>query len=431
MVRHLPWGKTLTIVVALLILPTITFCNPISGRINKVNWKKSNRTNTFLSKNNYKDYKTFSLSIKNLEPIKEQFKKTHKEAWGKYLNTTYKRLLPYRDYIAEVIDNENVPYEILYLPIVESGARTWAKSRVGAVGLWQFMPASAREYKMYRTEWLDERRDFIKATNGAIKKIKYNYKVTGDWLLALAAYNCGLGRVTNTIKKTGINDFWELSEKGLLPKETINYVPKFLLVTSLFQSKANFGIPIKWDKYKWEEIPLESAVDLGMLSRKANIPMDILEKGNSELNYRVTPPVSSNYKLKIPIQYSDSIISALNNQDDPLLEFYRYKIVSGDTLSEIGEHYGLSTYGVKKYNPGVNARNLRIGQTLIIPAIKKVEPYNKRKSTKPFKNSYIVKTGDTLWDISIKHNTTVEEIALNSGLRPNSYIKEGMELKVP
>lgn len=431
MVRHLPWRKTL--IIFIILLPTIGFCSPVPGKINRVYWKKDTnyRTNTISSKNNYKEYKIFSIAIKNIDPIEKQFKKTHKGAWEKYLNTTYTRLLPYRDYIAEVIDNENVPYEILYLPIVESGARPWAKSRVGAVGLWQFMPSSAREYKMYRTEWLDERRDFIKATNGAIKKLKYNYQVTGDWLLALAAYNCGLGKVTSTVKRTGINDFWELSEKKLLPSETINYVPKFLLVTSLFQNKVKFSVPIKWDRYKWEEIPLETAVDLGMLSQKANIPMNILETGNSELNYRVTPPVTSSYKLKIPSEYTDNVVSVLNNQDDPLLEFYRYKVISGDTLSEIGEHYGLSTYGLKKYNPGVSARNLRIGQTLIIPAIRKVEPYSKRKSTKPFKNSYIVQNGDTLWDISVKYNTTVEEIALNSGLSPNSYIKEGMELKVP
>lgn len=428
--RHLPWRKTL-----IVLLTTISplYSSPEASKHNKVNWKLSQsiKENLEINKNNYKEFKTFSIEIEDKTPIEKQYKKAQKSAWEKYLQSTYNRLLPYRDYMAQVAQEEEVPYELLYLPIVESGARPWAVSRVGAVGLWQFMPSSGREYQMYRTEWLDERRDFIKATNGAIKKLKYNYNVTGDWLLALAAYNCGLGRVQRTVKKTGISDFWELSKKGLLPRETINYVPKFLLVSSLMQNKMEFGVDVKWEIKSWSQIPLESAVDLKMLSDRTGIPLDTLEIGNSELNYRVTPPVSANYKLKVPTQYTDSVIEALNSETDPLLEFYRHRVVSGDTLSEIGQHYGLSTYGLLKYNPGVSARNLRIGKTLIIPALKKVEPYSKKKSLKAFKNSYIVKEGDTLWDISLKFNTTVEEIALNSGLNPNGYIKEGMELKVP
>lgn len=426
---HLPWRKTLI----LLLGATPLFSSPIETRLNLVRWKSQRKPIEKLEKNrnNYKSFKTFSLHIENTEPIKNHYKRAKKSGWEKYLQTTYSRILPYRDYMAEVAEKEDVPYELIYLPIVESGGRAWAVSRVGAVGLWQFMPSSGREYSMYRTEWLDDRRDFIKATNGAIKKLKYNYNVTGDWLLALAAYNCGLGRVQRSVKKSGISDFWELSKKGLLPRETINYVPKFLLVSSLLQSKNEYGVEIKWDSFKWSEIPLETAVDLKMLSDKTGLDIETLEIGNSELNYRVTPPVSANYKLKVPAEFTDKVLEALNNDKDPLLEFYRHKVVSGDTLSEIGQHYGLSTYGLLKYNPGVSARNLRIGKTLIIPALKKVEPYRKIKDVKPFNNRYIVKEGDTLWDISIRYNTTVEEIALNSGLSPNGYIKEGMELKVP
>lgn len=429
--RNIPWGKTLIVLLALL-LSNPAYSEPIVGQHHNQDWKQKNSVeNIFLpGKNPYKYVKVHSFKNIKEEIIKSQYKKASNKAWDKYLQTTYSRLLPYRDFIVNEIEKQDAPPELLYLPIVESGARPMARSHRGATGMWQFMANSSRAYDMRTTEWLDERRDFAKSTRGAISKLKYNYKVTGDWLLALAAYNCGLGRVQRVIKKTGIRDFWELSEKRLLPRETIDYVPKFLLVSHLLQNKNSYSVPIKWEQNMWEEIPLKQAVDLRMLSSKAEVPFNILKLGNSELNYNVTPPTYSNYKLKVPVKYTDSIMGALKNQDN-LVEFYRYKVKSGDTLSEIGYHYGLSATGIIKYNPGVTARSLRVGKTLIIPAIKKVKTYAKFKSSGPFKNDYIVKAGDTLWDISVEYSTTPEEIAINSGINVNGYLKEGMILKVP
>lgn len=428
--RYIPGRKAL-VFLALITLSFNLICQPLPGKKHSFTETETEVTKPYLiTKNSYKDVKIFSFKLKNRAPIVSQYKKANKKHWSKYLKNTYTRLMPYRDFIAKEIEKQEVPYELLYLPIIESGARPWARSHRGATGMWQFMSNSSGAYDMKTNEWLDERRDFTKSTRGAISKLKYNYKVTGDWLLALAAYNCGLGRVTGVMRRTGVKDFWEMSEKKLLPKETIDYVPKFLLVSYLMQNKNSYNVPIKWDKKNWSELKLNGAVDLRLLSKTANIPYETLKTANSELNYSVTPPTNINYKLKVPKEYSDSVISALQNQDK-LIEFYRYKVKSGDTLSEIGYHYGLSTYGLLRYNPGVTPRNLRVGKTLIIPAIKKVEPYGFKESKKSFKNTYIVQDGDTLWDISVKFFTTPEEIALNSGLNVNDYLKKGMRLKVP
>lgn len=430
--RNISWRKAL--IISLLILFSINlYCEPLKSKQHKPEWKDTIQNTSISiigSNNDYKSSKILDLAYYKHSSIEKQYKQVSKKNWEKYLKITFKRLLPYRDFIAKEVEKQGVPYELMYLPIIESAAYTMATSHMGATGLWQFMSNSSAPYDMKTTEWLDERRDFMKSTRGAIAKLNYNYKVTGDWLLALAAYNCGLNRVKTTVRNTGINDFWELSRLGLLPKETINYVPKLLLISSLLQDKTEYNIPLKWDIMEWDELKLTQAIDIRMLSIKAEIPLKELKAGNSELNYYVTPPITTSYKLKVPSKYTDNVKRALLDQDN-LMEFYRYKVQSGDTLSEIGEHYGISTPGLIRYNPGVSARTLRVGKTLIVPAVKKVEPYGHNVKTMIFKNNYTVKDGDTLWDISIKFNTTVEEIALNNGLGVENYIKKGMKLRVP
>ena len=433
--RNIPWRKTLGILFCLTSLNQIFSQSelPIQGKIHST-LLKSTLNNDFNelrpTQNNYKLDKIFDLENIDEKVINSQIDQLNSKTWEKYLNITFNRLLPYRDFIATEISKQKVPIEILYLPIVESAALPKATSRVGATGLWQFMSNSSSAYNMKTTEWLEERRDFKKSTVGAISKLKYNYEQTGDWLLALAAYNCGLTRVKNIIKRTGISNFWELSKRGLLPKETANYVPKLIAVSRLFQEKHKYNITIKWDSYSWVDIELNKAIDLRILSQKANIPLKILEDGNSELLYSVTPPTITSYKLKVPSIYTDSVISAINSQQS-LMEFYKYKVKSGDTLSEIGYYYGISTPSLIMYNPGVSARNLRIGKTLLVPAVRKVEPYGSQIITAIFKNDYTVKENDTLWGISIIFDTTIEELALNNGLNINDYIKKGMRLKVP
>lgn len=429
---NLPWRKTL-ILSTILSCSFFTYSEPLPGRIHNKKWDINTtikNSGSLESKNPYKDFYYNSFQSINEEWITYQFNKKDKKAWSTYLQITFKRLAPYRDFIMGEIEKAGVPFELCYLPIVESSAHNMAVSSRGATGMWQFMANSSEAYDMYVTEWIDERRDFTKATRGAIQKLSYNYRVLGDWLLALAAYNCGLNRVKTTIKTTGVTDYWELSRKGLLPRETRTYVAKLINVSRLLQDKNLYSVPINWERSEWEEIRLDTAIDLRLLAESSNTPYEILKKANMELNYNITPPGSEQYNLKVPVNYSDNINNALKN-NKYFIEFYQYKVKSGDTLSEIGEYYGLSVKSLIKYNPGVSARTLRIGKTLMVPAIKKVDPYRKEGDNRPFRREYTVGSGDTLWAIAMKYKTTVEEIALHNGLSLNGYIRKGMKLKVP
>ncbi len=350
----------------------------------------------------------------------------------------------YRDFIASRIQYYNLPPELLYLPVIESEFNIYAVSKSGATGLWQFMKNSIGPYNMKINQWLDERRDFRKSTEGSLRKLKYNYEQTGDWLLALAAYNCGLGRIQRIIKKSGITDFWLLSEKGYLPEETRHYVPKFLAVAHICSYSGRNMLPVSWEQAGlWDAIELDQSVDLGILAKESGIPIPLLKQGNAELRYGITPPAAESYFLKVPQEYSDAIKYTLNNRKNRLIRFYVHRVYSGDTFYDLSRHFGVPVAMIQKYNSGINPRTLSVGSTLTIPALKEVGPYEhntkhsslqtakKNTAIKNYSGIYTVQKGDTLWSIAKKNNISSEELARNNGLSITGILQAGIRLQVP
>lgn len=356
-----------------------------------------------------------------------------------WIRAAYERGFAYRDFILETCRDLNAPYELLFLPIVESEFINTTISRSGAAGIWQFMLNSIYP-GMYVNQWMDDRRNFWKATKAAIDKLMYNYSRLQDWLLALAAYNCGLGKVTRTIKETGISDFWELSEQGLLPPETVNYVPRYLAIVSMLSYSGRYGFSLPWrEPVNWTAIPLNQTVDLRILAEESGVPYNILSAGNRELHYTITPPDNIPFHLKIPAEYTDQIKRTLEDKNFRLLRFYIYTISPGDTLYALAGHYGVSVQMITKYNPGIRPKALRIGQTIVIPALKNVQPYISPKpvSAEPeedprsYNGIYTVVQGDTLWSIARKHDTTVAFLSAKNRLTADVVLQPGQELKVP
>ncbi len=386
----------------------------------------------------------FSEEIENTTLISHYIEKYSSPAWLKFLSSCLEKGSIYRDYIISRIEYHDLPPELVYLPIVESAYNIYAVSRSGAAGLWQFMMNSIGPYDMSVTEWMDERRDFWKATDGSLRKLKYNYEKLGDWLLALAAYNCGLGKMTRTIEQTGINDFHLLAEGEHLPVETIHYIPKFLAVSSICSYAGRNGIDTTWpEPFHWKRIKLDQAVDLKILAEEADIPLSILKSGNAELRFGITPPISSGYFLKVPVKYADSVTETLQKKRLKLMRFYMHKIESGNTLYNLAKHFGVSVEMIEKYNPGIEARSLGIGRNVVIPAIKEIGPYPGNPPPAETRISaetamllaggevYTVNKGDTLWSISRKFNITPEEIASNNGIGVTEVIKTGQLLQIP
>jgi len=287
------------------------------------------------------------------------------------------RARPYRDFIRAKLAEMGMPQELYWLAAVESGFNAAATSRVGAAGLWQFMRNSVGGYGMHINSFVDERRDWWKSTEGALNKLKDNYRRLGDWYLALAAYNAGLGKIQGVLKRAkGDRDYWSLLDKGLLPRETASYVPQVLALARIAARWDVYGFPADWEPSPaWDRVQVDRMVDLRLLAQAAGVPAADLRSANPELLYHLTPALPGGYQLKVRSEWAEPLRQALSDPAVPLIKYYLYTVQKGDTLSEIAQWYGVSTAMIERDNPGVKPSLLKIGQNLVIAALKDVGPY--------------------------------------------------------
>jgi len=353
-----------------------------------------------------------------------------------WLRAVMERGSIYLPFIREEISRRGLPPELLYLPVIESGFLSTARSRSGAVGLWQFMMNSIAGYDMKVNDFLDERRDFIKSTKGALQKLEDNYKTLNDWPLALAAYNVGLGAVNRTIQRTRVRDYWELCEKKELRAETINYVPKLLAAAHILSQGRRYNIDLWLEYAEWTTIPLERQVSLEVLASQSGTDRELLRRMNAELLLGISPP-DKNHLLKVPVSRLSQINQVLQDEDNPMIHYHRYTIVYGDTLSALSRHYGVPLNIIEQHNPGILNRYLRIGETIIIPAWQERPAYTQERPAASqsdalsFEGNHLVKRGETLWSLAIAYEVDPQTLAEVNGMELNQILSEGRSLKVP
>jgi membrane-bound lytic murein transglycosylase D len=379
----------------------------------------------------------FPLSIDGLHQSLTQHYITQYSSSGglSWLKSVMERGEPYIAFVRQEIEKMGLPPELAYLPVIESSYLATAVSKSGAVGLWQFMKNSIAPFDIQVSDWMDERRDFWKATIGALRKLQDNYNYFHDWPLALAAYNAGLGAIQRAVKNAGTNNYWELSEQKALKTETIHYVPKLLAVSHILLNAGTYGIDLGWpENPQWERIALDKSVDLGLLAEKAGINPDELKLANRELNYTVTPPGTA-YFLKVKAANLAAVQNVLNNSENPLVKHYVHIIRSGDTLSALSRHYEVSVAQIQEINNGVQPQFLKIGGRIIIPALKEIGPYtgNTRQHDESlsFDGTHLVKKGETLWSISLAYEVDPEILAEANNMNLNDTLREGRSLKTP
>jgi len=282
-------------------------------------------------------------------------------------------------------------------------------------------------------DWLDERMDFWKSTQGALKKLEENQKLLGDWLLALAAYNAGLGGIRKAMKDTGLEDYWNLCEMRALKTETIHYLPKFLAVSYILSNPRRFGLDFSWvEDPRWERIPLERAVDLRLLARETGVDESLLKAANRELRYHISP-AGGGYQLKVPAGDKEKVAAVLSQRSLPLVRYYPHTIKSGDTLLALANQYGSSLGMILDANPGVRERFLKPGAVLLIPALKETSPSQEPAQDKgaAFNGTHLVKKGETLWSIALAYHITPETLAEVNNLVLNAILPVGKVLKTP
>jgi len=286
----------------------------------------------------------------------------------------------YYSLIEPILRQKNLPDDLKYLPIIESGFSNIAYSPAAAVGMWQFVDGTARRYGLTITAWMDERRDPEKATIAASSYLSDLYDQFKSWPLALAAYNCGENRVAGAISKQGHNNYWDLP----LPRETCDYVPKFYAAMMIARNPELFGFFIEPDS-SWdaEKIELSGVADLKALAEKTNLDYEELKELNPGLLTQYTDPSQIPYALRIPGNSAEEFKLAWESLPDE--EKYispdqvanlqppghrisgaiiYYTVRKGDTLSKIAKRYGTSVDHLRSCNK--LGKSVRVGQRIKI-----------------------------------------------------------------
>lgn len=279
------------------------------------------------------------------------------------------------DMIKRITREENMPEEIGHLAMMESGMNPYAVSRAKAVGLWQFMQATAGDFNMNVSFWLDERRDPEKSTRAAMRYLRMLYNEFGDWHLALAAYNCGQGNVRRAIRKSGLSNpnYWQV--RDLLPRETRNYVPLYIATTLVTVNRVQYGFvddSVQFHPpYEYDVVTIDEPTTISALATCVDIAVDSLKLLNPEIVRHCTPPSSQPYKLKVPKGASQDFARRFATlSDDERRPWTNHTVNRGETLASIARRYGVPAADVATINGLQGFRTkLQRGRTLRIPVV--------------------------------------------------------------
>jgi len=360
-----------------------------------------------------------------------------------YLSLISKRAEPFLYLVVSELEKQNVPIEIALLPIVESDYYPFSYSHGTAAGLWQFIPSTGRMYGLEEDWWHADRRDVLASTKAAANYLNdLNKMFKGDWLLSIAAYNAGPGRIQRAIdtniklgKKT---DFWSLD----LPQETEKYVPKLLALSQVIKNPSRYNQKLLEidNKPFLNEVELDSQFDLALISQWTGLSIDQIYNYNPGLKRWATPE-SLPYIMLLPEEVIYSFNDNLSKQGQrPKISWTRYKIKQGDSLSLIAQNYNTTIGQIMSVNE-LDNDVIRADKYLIVPLAQKSEGYyslsdNQREKSRLNiqKNSekiiYTVVAGDSLWKISTKFGTTINNLVRWNKISPSDSLSIGKELVI-
>ena len=362
-----------------------------------------------------------------------------------FFMVAYRRSGKYRPAMLKAFKEAGMPKELSWLPLIESGFKVRALSRARALGPWQFIASTGYRYGLKRDQWIDERMDPEKSTAAAIAYLKELHQMFGDWTTALAGYNCGEWAVMNRIKTQKINyldNFWDLYIK--LPHETAAYVPKLLAVLHIVKDPKAHGmtLPPLDPEIQTEEVMINKQLQIKTIAGALRIDDDLLEELNAELRLNMTP--DSPYPLKVPEGKGQVLLAKVN--DLPAYfppagvasssGYIIHKVRKGETIASISRKYRTSPEVIMEVNGFKRNETLAAGWKIKVPAKTgsvqakgtKASAPVVAKEEKPVK--YVVKKGDSIWQIASRHNTTVKDIQTFNRLKGPS-LHSGQVLLIP
>ncbi|HAA11156.1 MAG TPA: lytic transglycosylase [Cytophagales bacterium] len=359
------------------------------------------------------------------------------------------------------LKEHGLPEELKFLAIVESGLVPRAQSRVGAMGLWQFMPSTGRYFGLYQDWFIDDRMDPEKATEAACLYLKQLYRIFGDWELAIASYNAGPGNVRKALRRSGKSTFWEAYR--YMPRETRGYLPQFVAVMYAYHYAPEHNLIPTEPQFAWdtESFTADHFVNLPTVARHLNLCTDDLEALNPGLKHGVTADYLKLQTIHLPadamplfLEHKDSILYLAKTENRERMEYLArntlgstygreklvYRVKSGDVLGRIAENYGVRTGDLRQWN-GIRGSTIYVGQRLNIwvlpnqrvPARQTAVAQTHRTPSRPVPEGaavHVVQSGDSLWSISQQYDgLSIAKIKELNGLS-SDRIQPGQQLVI-
>ena len=310
-------------------------------------------------------------------PEVERFRQRYlSPKWTKLLHDCLENAMEYRLFVRQAIAEKEMPEILEYLPVVESNYKTAAKSKSGAIGMWQFMANSVYPF-LTLNDYVDQRLDPWASTDAALKKLTDNYNYFGDWLIAIAAYNCGVGAMNRVLKKSEKKDFWYLVDNKLLPKQTAEYIPKLLAIADLAINAEYYQIDLPHHNEEFElleneknghfdYISVSKAYSLTALANNLRMDTKTIKHLNPSYTMGFTHP-SKESKIRLPLGMKSAAEEAIK-QIEPIDFPIKYKVVSGDSLWSISRRYKTTVDAICELNNIKENAILKIGKILYIPS---------------------------------------------------------------
>ena len=341
-----------------------------------------------------------------------------------WVNRILARAQPFIGHVVDELDKRFLPIELALLPAIESGYQPDVRSSQNAAGIWQIVPTTAAEVGLPHNLWFDARLDIRQSTTGALDYLSYlNAEFHGNWLLTLAAYNAGLGRVRAAITRNtqaGLPiDFWSLE----LPLETREYVPKFLALVVMFRQSEAYGLTLdevpRGDAF--DLVDVKQRVSLNRLAAFTGIDEPTLRLLNTGLVHEITPPEGP-HAIYVPRDSGMAMLELLQANSVVLYDKPDvYTVVAGDTISSISRQYRISETQLARFN-ALESDLIKIGQKLKIVDLANTQP----------QVEYFVTIGDTLSDIAQRFGVRITEIRDEKGRQlPSDIIHPGDRLSLP
>lgn len=349
----------------------------------------------------------------------------------------------YIPFMKNLLKENGLPEDLVYLALIESGFNPYAYSRSKASGPWQFIYLTGKRYGLKVNWWVDERRDPEKSTIAAAKYLKDLYDIFECWYLAAAGYNAGEKKIISAMKRYQTEDFWELAKYRYLKQETRDYVPQMIAAALIAKDPEKYGFTgIEYQEpLRYEKVVVSEVTDLAVIAKACESSVEELKDLNPELLRGYTPPNISDYEIKIPFGKEELFLKNFEAfRSEEKFQFKTHMVKKGETLPRIARLYRVDMEPMLEINKLNKTSRLSPGMNLVIPipklqGIKPTLVAQKRQNGKhgnsnPDEILYTIKKGDTLWSIANEMGVNLGALGRWNNLHPEKKLNPGDKLRI-